>query len=119
MKAEIEFLHCGEQLQKVVAGEISEIASVVDAVKWSEVFEPSENNTVSQHQTAYNKALARNFRGLGWETFLCFGGTRSSSVISGKEWSSSKSNSGTARRYIETSTSFNMGSGMACCRSQS
>jgi hypothetical protein len=69
MKAEIEFLHCGEQLQKVVADEISEIASVVDAVKWSEVFEHSENDTVSQHQTAYNKALARNFRGLGWETF--------------------------------------------------
>ena len=69
MKAEIQFLHCGEQLQKVFAGEISEIASVVDAVKWSEVFEHSENNTVSQHQTAYNKALARNFRGLGWEPF--------------------------------------------------
>src|SRR6516225_8561863 len=67
MKAEIQFLHCGEQLQKVFAGEISEIASVVDAVKWSEVFEHSENNTVSQHQTAYNRVLARNFNGLGWE----------------------------------------------------
>jgi hypothetical protein len=67
MKVETEFLHCGEQIQKVFAGEIAEIVSVVEAVKWSEVFEHSENDTVSQHQTAYNKALARNLNGHGWE----------------------------------------------------
>jgi hypothetical protein len=35
--------------------------------QWSQVFEHSENDTVCQHQTAYNRALARNFNGRGWE----------------------------------------------------
>ena len=67
MKAKIEFLHCGEQ-QRVFEVEISEIISVLNTVKWSELFEYWEHGTIFKHQSGYNKALASSFRNLAWES---------------------------------------------------
>ena len=69
MKAEIAYFHCGDQLRKTLAVEIGEVQSLVATLDWAKSFQYSDSSTVCEHQTAYNKALARNFRGLGWETF--------------------------------------------------
>jgi hypothetical protein len=67
VKFEVEFFHCGDQLKKTLAVEISEVETIVAAVKWAGSFQHVENSTAYEHQTAYNKAFTIEFSRFGWE----------------------------------------------------
>lgn len=67
MKAAYTFFHCGDQLRSTLAREISEIESVVAAVEWDREFHYATDGSSQDHQTAYNKAFAKEFLHLGWE----------------------------------------------------
>ena len=67
MKTEIAYFHCGDQLRKTLASEIGEVESVVAAIKWVESFRYSDSGTFYEHQAAYNKAFAVEFKRFGWE----------------------------------------------------
>ncbi len=68
MKAKITFFHCGDQLRKTLAKEISEVEEVINKVLWAPSFEYEENDEIHKHQTGYNKAFASHFKRLEWET---------------------------------------------------
>jgi len=68
MKSKATFFHCGDQLRGMLAGEISDIESVLRQVQWSSSFHIEKNGDSYEHQTAYNKAFSEQFSGLGWES---------------------------------------------------
>ena len=67
MKAKTSFFHCGDQRRKTLLNEISEVETVIDAVKWVPSFQHQGNDSSYEHQTGYNRAFATQFSGLGWE----------------------------------------------------
>ncbi len=68
MKAKTKYFHCGKQIQETLAREINEIELAVSKVQWTPSFRHIETGSTYEHQTAYNKAFAVQFIGLGWET---------------------------------------------------
>ncbi len=66
VKSQVEFFHCGEQIRKVFAEEITDVASVVEATPWVEQFTHSKSK--KGHQEAYNFAFADRFVERGWES---------------------------------------------------
>lgn len=66
VKAETTFFHCGEQLLKTLAPEISEIRAAVDAIQWAEDFAYCGEAISRRHQSGYNRALAVEFFRAGW-----------------------------------------------------
>ena len=67
VKSEVAFFHCGDQLKKTLAVEISEVEAIVAAVEWAASYRYVDNSTVYEHQAAYNKAFATEFSRNGWE----------------------------------------------------
>jgi hypothetical protein len=67
MKTREAFFHCGEVLQKNLAREINDIASIVNKVQWTPSFQYKENGNTFKHQAAYNKAFSAYFVSIGWE----------------------------------------------------
>lgn len=67
MKAKTTFFHCGEQLQKTLAREITDVKSVVSKVEWIPSFQYNENENTYEHKAGYNKAFSTQFVSLGWE----------------------------------------------------
>ena len=61
------YFHCGDQLRSTLSREISEVESVISAVKWDAEFHYGADEKTQEHQTAYNKAFATEFLRLGWE----------------------------------------------------
>jgi hypothetical protein len=57
MKTTKTFFHCGEQLQKTLQEEISEIESVVERIEWFPSYQYKVNGNTYEHQTGYNKSL--------------------------------------------------------------
>jgi hypothetical protein len=67
MKTKTTFFHCGEQLQKTLEKEITDVESVVSKVEWSPSFQYIENGKTYEYQTGYNKAFYTQFISLAWE----------------------------------------------------
>ena len=67
MKSEIAYFHCGDQLKITLATEIEEINSVVAAIQWQPAFSFIEDEIISYHQTAYNKAFTNEFNLRAWD----------------------------------------------------
>jgi hypothetical protein len=68
VRFELAYFHCGAQLRKTLAAEISEVESVVDAIEWRGSFRYSERDDVYEHQKGYNRAFAVEFGRRGWES---------------------------------------------------
>jgi len=68
MKTTQAFFHCGDQLRRTLADEISEIQSVLCNVQWASSFQIERNGGIHEHQTAYNKAFSDQFTSFGWES---------------------------------------------------
>lgn len=67
MKIRTKYFHCGKQLQKTLADEISDVESAIAKVEWIPSFKYIENGKSYEHQTAYNKAFSAQFNNLAWE----------------------------------------------------
>jgi hypothetical protein len=67
LKAEYSYFHCGDQLKRTLAREISEVESVVAAVRWASPFQYLGKGKIYEHQAGYNRAFAEEFLRLGWE----------------------------------------------------
>ena len=68
MKYKEKLLHCEKRLIDSFQAEITDIKTVIEAIKWSESFSILLNNENIAHQRAYNKALEIEFLKYGWET---------------------------------------------------
>lgn len=68
MKVQIAYFHCGDHLKETLAAEIREIVAAVGAVQWAESFTYVHDETVYEHQSGYNKALAGEFARMGWDS---------------------------------------------------
>jgi len=68
LKSETTFFHCGDQLKKTLAAEISEVDSVISSIEWAESFSYTDEDKAYEHQTGYNRALGTAFKNLGWES---------------------------------------------------
>lgn len=67
MKTQKTFFHCGEQLQRTLGSEISDVESVVSQVQWIPSFVYIQNGKTHENQTAYNREFSVQFISRGWE----------------------------------------------------
>ena len=67
MKAETSYFHCGDQLRKTLAIEITEVEQIVGSILWDKTYTYSDSGGSYKYQTGYNKSLAAGFTKLGWE----------------------------------------------------
>ena len=67
MRFQETYYHCGEYLRNSLATEIGEVHQAIETIPWRSEFTFEANGEVRGHQTAYNHALASEFKQLGWE----------------------------------------------------
>ena len=68
MRAETTFFHCGDQLRSTLAEEIAEVEAAVADVPWNPDFAHDDGDKHCEHQAAYNRAFASEFRSRGWDS---------------------------------------------------